>query len=98
MEKMNDASIMNQWLIGLGIAVVIILIAAVLLLMVWQAARRILKLAGAALGIVIQIKENTTSIWGLQQTNEVAVNILKEAKEIETHAGMVAEALHEAEK
>lgn len=92
---MSEATLMNQWLIGLGIAVVIILIAAVLLLLVWQAARRILKLAGAALQLVVQIKENTSSIWGLQETNQVAVDILEEAKEIESHAGLVAEALHE---
>lgn len=92
---MDEATLYNQWFLGLGIAVVIILIAAVLLLMVWNAARRILRLASAALELVIQIKENTHSIWALQQTNEVASDILKEAEEIENHAGMVAEALHE---
>ncbi len=88
-----DGALFNQWYIGLGIAVVIVLAAATLLLLVWNAARRILRLAQAALAIVTQIKENTDSIWGLQQTNEVAGNILEEAGEIETHAGMVAEAL-----
>ncbi len=94
---MDEATLYSNWYIGLGIAVVIILAAAVLLLLVWNAARRILRLASAALGIVTQIKENTNSIWGLQQTNEVACNILEGAKAIETHAGMVAEALHESE-
>jgi len=90
-----DDALFNQWYFGLGIAVVIVLAAAILLLLVWNAARRILRLAQAALGLVIQIKENTNSIWGLQKTNEAAGNILKEAGDIETHAGMVAEALHE---
>lgn len=91
---MDANELYTNWYIGLGIATVIILIAAILLLLVWNAARRILRLATAALGIVIQIKENTYSIWGLEQTNEVAGNILEGARQIETHAGMVAEALY----
>ncbi len=92
---MNDATLMDQWLIGLGIAVVIILAAAVLLLLVWSAARRILRFAKDALQLVIEIKENTSAIWTLQQTNGVALDILEEAKEIKEHASLVAEALHE---
>jgi hypothetical protein len=95
---MDDATLYTNWYIGLAIAVVIILAAAVLLLLVWNAARRILRLATAALDLVVQIKENTNAIWGLQSTNEVASGIMEKAGEIETHAGMVAEALHEAEK
>jgi hypothetical protein len=57
-----------------------------------------LNLAGAALGIVIRIKENTLSIWGLQDTNHTAINILKEADTILSNAGAVATALHETEK
>jgi len=94
---MDVDTLYSSWFLGLGIAVVIILAAAVLLILVWMAARRILRLATAALGLVVQIKENTNSIWGLEQTNEVAVDILEGAKAIETHAGMVAEALHETE-
>ena len=94
---MDEATLYANWYFGLAIAVVLILAAAILLLLVWNAARRILRLASAALGLVIQIKENTNSVWGLQQTNKVAVDILEGAKAIETHAGMVAEALHETE-
>lgn len=92
---MDDATLYGQWFFWLGIAAVLILAAAALLLLVWNAARRILRLAQAALQIVTQIKENTHSIWELQQTNAVACDILDEAKEIETHAGMVAEALEQ---
>ncbi len=88
-----EEGLYNQWYIGLAIAIVIILIAAVLLIMIWLAAKRILKLANAALGLVVQIKENTNSIWELQDTNKVAVNILNEAKNIRDHAGLVAESL-----
>jgi len=94
---MDEATLYSNWYLGLGIAVVLIVAAAALLILVWFAARRILRLATAALGLVVQIKENTNSVWGLEQTNEVAVDILEGAKAIETHAGMVAEALHETE-
>ena len=94
---MEDATLYTNYYIGLGIAVVIILAAAVLLLMVRGAAKRILKLATAALGLVVQIKENTNCIWGLEQTNAVAGDILDGAKAIESHAGLVAQALHETQ-
>ncbi len=95
---MNDAEYYNMFYIGLAIAGAIVLIAAILLILILVAARRILKLAGAALGIVIRIKENTLSIWGLQDTNHTAINILKEADTILSNAGAVATALHETEK
>ncbi len=88
-------NIYPQWLIGLGIAAAIVLIAALLLIMVWLAARRILRLARTALQTATAIKANTQSIWGLQQTNEVAGDILKEAEAIEGHTQLVAKALKE---
>ncbi|MBA3986977.1 MAG: hypothetical protein H0X63_10490 [Flavobacteriales bacterium] len=92
-----EEALYNQWYIGLAIATVIIIIAAILLTMIWVAAKRILKLANAALGLVIQIKENTKSIWELEDTNKVAVSILNEAKNIRDHAGLVAGSLEEVE-
>lgn len=94
---MDESSLYSNYYIGLAIAVVIILAAAILLLLVRGAARRILNLATAALGLVVQIKENTNCIWGLEQTNAVAGDILEGAKAIESHAGLVAEALHDSE-
>lgn len=94
---MDESTLYSNFYIGLGIAIIIIIAAAVLLLLVWAAARRVLRLASVALGLVVQIKENTDSIWGLQTTNEVATDILNGAKAIDTHAGMVAQALHETE-
>ena len=93
---MDEATLFNNFYVGLGIAIVIILAAAILLILVWLAARRILRLATAALGLVEQIKENTNSIWGLQTTNEVATNILEGAEAIDAHAGLVAEALQQS--
>ncbi len=95
---MNDSEFYNQFYIGLAIAGAIVVIAAVLLILILVAAKRILKLATAALGIVIKIKQNTLSIWELQNTNHKAVDILNEADTILNNAGAVAQALHETEK
>ncbi len=95
---MNDAEYYNEFYIGLALVGAIVLIAAVLLILILVAARRILKLAGAALGIVVNIKQNTLSIWGLQDTNHKAIDILNEADTILSNAGAVATALHETEK
>ncbi len=95
---MNDAAYYNEFYIGLAIAGALVVVAALLLILIWMAARRILKLATAALSLVIKIKENTMSIWGLQDTNHKAINILSEAETIENSAGLVAEAFHETEQ
>ena len=94
---MDEATLYGNFYVGLGIACVIILAAAFLLIMVWLAARRILKLATAALGIVTQIKENTKSIWELNKTNQVAKGISEGADIIHAHADLVAKALHDSE-
>lgn len=95
---MNDAAYYKEFYIALAIVGAIVVIAAVLLILILIAARRILKLANAALGIVVNIKQNTLSIWGLQDTNHKAVDILNEADTILSNAGAVATALHETEK
>jgi hypothetical protein len=95
---MNDAEYYNYFYIGLAIAGAIVVIAAVLLILILVAAKKILKLAGAALEIVVNIKQNTMSIWELQNTNHKAVDILKDADTILSNAGAVATALHETEK
>lgn len=95
---MNDAAYYTQFYIGLAIAAALVVVAALLLIMIWMAARRILKLAAAALSLVIKIKENTLSIWSLLETNHKAVNILSEAETIENSAGLVATAFHETEQ
>ncbi len=95
---MNDAEYYNHFYIGLAIAGAIVVIAAVLLILILVAAKKILKLAGAALEIVVNIKQNTMSIWELQNTNHKAVDILKDADTILSNAGAVATALHETEK
>ena len=95
---MNDATYFKEFYIGLAIAGAIVVIAAVLLILIWIAARRILKLANAALGIVVNIKNNTLSIWELQNTNHKAIDISNDADTILSNAGAVAQALQETEK
>tara|TARA_B110000438_G_scaffold122721_1_gene119793 strand:- start:17 stop:292 length:276 start_codon:yes stop_codon:yes gene_type:complete len=90
---MENEALFNEWLIGLVLVSLIIVIAAVLLILVFLAAKRILRLAGAALEMVTQIKNNTNAIWELETTNKVAVDIQNEAEAIEAHATLVAEAL-----
>ena len=94
---MSDATLFENWLFWLGIAAVIVVAAALLLILVWLAARRILKLAVAALGLVHQIKANTAIIWALEETNDTAVNILEDAQRIRNNGAAVAQALHEAD-
>ena len=95
---MNDASYYNEFYIALALAGAIVVIAAGLLILILVAARRILKLANAALGIVVNIKNNTLSIWELQNTNHKAIDISNDADTILSNAGAVATALQETEK
>lgn len=95
---MNDETYLKEFYTWLIIFGAIILAAAVLLILIIIAAKRILKLANAALGIVVKIKENTMSIWYIQDTNHKAVDILKDADTILSNAGAVANALIETEK
>jgi hypothetical protein len=92
---MENTELINEWWIGLAIVAAIVVIAAFLLILVWLAAKRILRLAGTALEVVKEIRYNTQSIWELEKTNAVAVNIHEEAQAIESHAGLVAAALEE---
>ncbi len=94
---MNDAEFYHKFYIGLALAGAVVVIAAVLLILILIAARRILKLANAALSIVVNIKQNTLCIWELQNTNHTAIEISNEADTILSNAGAVATAFHETE-
>lgn len=87
---MNDEALYSEWFFWLIIAAVLIVAAAALLIIVLVLAKRILRLAVAALGIVTKVKENTMPIWDLQTTNEVAIQILNGAKDIKDHTKLVA--------
>ena len=92
---MDDATLLNHWYFALVVAGVVVMAAAALLIAVWMAARRILRLASAALEQVVQIKRHTDSIWALDDTNATAADILNGAESIREHTEKVAHKLHE---
>lgn len=94
---MTDTALFTNWTIGVGLAAVVVIIAAILLILVWRAAQRISTLAMTALALVKQIKENTAVIWALEDTNKTALKILADARSIRDHGAAVAQALHEAD-
>src|SRR5262249_13339854 len=84
---------MSLWLIGFVAALAVVLIVALLLIgILWQALR-IKRLAIAASGIVLQIDENTRSVWALRKTNEVATAILGGATAIDNNARAIVDAV-----
>ncbi len=90
---MSDAQILNFWLIGLGIAVVVIVVVAGLLIAVAETARRTLALANTALHVAEQIERNVQPIWALQTTNTVMAGMADDARRIEGQTGAIADSL-----
>ena len=94
---MTDAELWASWGIWMGVATVVILIAASLLVIIWLTARQILSDAVRALKAVEGIRTNTQPIWALEQTNDIAEDILRTVKAIESKGGALAGALHGTE-
>ena len=90
---MSDAELWSAWRMWMALAVVIILVAAVLLIMIWRTARGIFAEALRALAAAEKIRDNTSPIWALQTTNEVAGTMLATVQHIETNGGALAAAL-----
>ena len=90
---MTDAELWAQWRLWMGLAVVIVLVAAVLLILIWRTARGIMTEALRALAAAQQIKTNTDPIWALATTNEVAGTMLATVQHIEKNGGALASAL-----
>ena len=97
---MTDADLWRAWLLWMGVATVVILIAAGLLITIWLTARTIFADAVRALNAVEAIRAQTQPIWGLQDTNTVAEDILATVKAIEDKGGRLAGALtaHEVKR
>lgn len=89
---MSDTDLWAAWRLWLGVAVVIVLIAVSLLVAIWLTARKILANAVRALVAGEKIRANTQAIWGLQTTNEVAVEILTTVQSIEAKGGALVAA------
>ena len=90
---MTDAELWAAWRIWMGVATVVILIAASLLIIIWLTARRILGDAVRALGAVEAIRAQTQPIWALEETNHIAEDILTTVRAIEAKGGALAGAL-----
>ncbi len=90
---MNEKQFRRNWFAGAAVVGVIVAAVATLLLAIIATARSILGNAVRALGLAKEIVANTDSIWGLQQTNEVAGDLLGGARAIEKHATMLADTL-----
>lgn len=90
---MSDTELWRSWTLWMGVATLVILIAATLLITIWLTARGILAHAMRAHSALEKIKANTQPIWALQTTNEVAQGILETVQSIEAKGGALAEAL-----
>ena len=90
---MTDAELWAAWRLWIAVAIAIVLVAATLLIVILLTARRILADARRALAAVEAIRAQTQPIWGLQDTNEVAENILDTVQSIEKKATLLGGAL-----
>ena len=90
---MTDADLWAAWRVWMAVATIVVLIAAGLLITIWLTARMILADAVRALNAAQAIRAQTQPLWGLQQTNEVAEEILDAVTAIEKKATLLADAL-----
>ncbi len=90
---MSDAELYTLFFWGLGIAAVIIAVAAALLVAILLTARSILGHAAEALEAAEQIADDVQVIWALDETNRIAGEILMGAESIESHGAQVVEAV-----
>lgn len=87
---MSDGELWAAWRLWMGVAALIIVIAAALLIVIWRTARGIHADALRALRAAEQIRDNTMPIWALETTNEVAAGLLTTVKHIEQTGGALA--------
>ncbi|MDQ3697510.1 MAG: hypothetical protein M3373_05730 [Gemmatimonadota bacterium] len=90
---MTDAELWAAWRLWMGVAALVIVIAAALLITIWRTARGIHAEALRALRAAKQIRESTMPIWALETTNDVAGELLTTVQHIEQTGGALAAAL-----
>ena len=90
---MTDADLWGAWWLWMGVAALVIVIAAVLLIVIWRTARGIHVEAVRALAAAERIRESTMPIWALETTNDVAGEMLATVQHIEQTGGALAAAL-----
>jgi hypothetical protein len=89
----TDADLWAAWRLWMAVAVVIVLVAAGLLVLIWMTARGIRHEAGRALAAVEAIQASTQSIWALQATNDVALQLAETVEAIQAKGGALVGAL-----
>ncbi|MHB8574502.1 MAG: hypothetical protein ACYDCQ_04135 [Dehalococcoidia bacterium] len=94
---MSDATLYTVWAICLGVAAVVVLLVAALLLAILKAARDIRGNAVRCLVAVQQVAANTDPIWALADTNRVATGILETVQSIEATTTTAADVLEGTE-
>ena len=95
---MTAQEIYGWWFFWLGVAGLIVVAAAALLIAILVLARQIAGLAATGLAVVEQIEHNTKPIWQLNATNHVAKELLGGALAIEGNAVAIVAALTAAEQ
>lgn len=90
---MTDADLWSAWALWLGVAAVVVALAAALLIAIIVTARGILAEAIRARTAAEAIRVQTLPIWQLQTTNEAAAGLLETVRSIESHGGALAAAL-----
>lgn len=90
---MTDADLWGAWRLWLGVAVIVIALAAALLVAIIVTARKIAAEAVRARHAAEAIRVNTLPIWQLQTSNEVAEQLLATVRSIEANGGALADAL-----
>ena len=90
---MTDADLWAAWRLWMGVATLVVLIAATLLIVIWRTARGIHREALRALRAAERIRESTMPIWALATTNEVGGDLLATVQHIEQTGGALAAAL-----
>ena len=95
---MTADQIYTWWFIWLGVAGVVVVLAAALLITIAVLARQISALAATGLAVVEQIEQNTKPIWQLNTTNHVAGQLLGGAMAIESNALAIVGALSAGEQ
>ena len=77
---MSDAELLSRWYLILGIAGVLVVVVAALLVTILVTARRIEQAATRSLLAVQKIVKNTSVIWELDTTNAVAWQLREGAR------------------
>lgn len=90
---MTDQQLWSAWQLWLGVAVVVVALAATLLIAIIATARAIVVEAVRAKAAAEAIRVNTLPIWALQTSNDVAGELLTTVRSIEAHGGALAQAL-----